>query len=56
MTTDVEAQPSCDVELPSRAIERSRQLFENRNYKEALGIYLQLAETSYGSAIYLRLG
>jgi TPR repeat protein len=37
-------------------LQRARLLLENHSYKEALNIYLRLAETQSGSRIYVRIG
>lgn len=44
------------VGLGSDEIERTKLYFENRNYKDALTLYLRLAETEWGKRYYDRIG
>jgi TPR repeat protein len=46
-----------DANLPdTKEIERARLLMKNRNYEEALAVYLRLAQTQWGQKNYCRIG
>jgi len=46
-----------NANLPdTKEIERARLLMKNRNYEEALAVYLRLAQTQWGQRNYCRIG